>query len=262
MANLDIAKSGRRATDFVGVLVLLLFSACVSIDADFFIRITSLKAVWRSEDGILLPAEFLVPSSSKAKNCQESIDQLNPVLRRYFNRPEVKYCGTLTSRTITDENGNKTKEYTLRKDEFISKHQMSAGSGVGSYGVMMVSAVVPVTLVIPHLELFSFSAETSDDSMILRMYVNREIHRNLANEVHEFSSARITMKDGDALLPLLGRFSIELDNDTSDECQIEFEGRKSVLKPSEKRRYRLNYTEDQMYSKDGFRALTIGGCLF
>ncbi len=262
MTDLDFTKNSWTPTGLVVVLVFLLFSACVSIDADFFIRITSLKAAWGSEDGILLPAEFLVPSSAKAKNCQESIDQLSPVLHRYFNKPEVKYCGTLTSRTITDENGNETKEYTLKKDEYISEHQMSPGSGERSYGVMAVSAVVPFTLVVPNLELFSFTAETSDSLVILRIYVNKALHQNLANEVQEFSNTRISVNDGDALLPHLGRFNIDLDNDSNAECRIEFEGRKNVLKPSEKERYRLNYTNDEVYGKDGFRALAIGGCLF
>ena len=148
MANLRLRKNGCRPTGFGVVLVFLLLSACVSIDADFLVRISSLKAAWGSEDEML------------------------------------------------------------------------------------------------------------------KLYVNQELHQNLANEIQEFSNVRISVKDGEALLPHLGRFSIEVENDSNDECHIEFEGRKSVVEPSEKKRYRLNYTNAEVYGKEGFRALEIGGCLF
>ena len=261
MVDLPIVKGGRTAIEFGVVLIGLLISACVSIDADFFISIDSLKVAWRSEDKILLPAELLVPSSAKAKNCQESIDQLNPVLHKYFNNPEVNYCAKLTRRTVIDENGNKTQEFTLNKNEFLTGYHTSSGSEEVSYGVMAVRAAMRVTRKMPSEEFISFSAEASDDAVIIRMYVNKELHQNLANEVQEFSNVRLSTKDGNALIPHLGRFNIEIDNDSAAECRVEFEGRTSVLKPSEKKQFRLDYTLDEVYSSEGFQALAIGGCL-
>ena len=262
MADSQMNKRSRPAIVFSVFLVCFLLQACVSIDADFFISIERLKTAWGSEEKLLLPAKLIIPSSAKAKNCQESAAQLNPVLHKYFNNPEVKYCGTLTRRTVTDENGRKAEEYNLKKNEFMTGYHSSPGSGESSYGVMVISSEVPLTHETPSEEFFSFSARKSDDAVIIRMYVNKELHQSLANEVQQFSNVQLSVKDGDALLPHLGRFNIELDNDSGDECHIEFEGQTSTLKPSEKKRFSLNYTVNELYGNEGIRALAIGGCLF
>jgi len=185
------------------------------LDGVFYTSIEELKQVENSGEAMRLTAEFIVPSP-EANNCESAMSITLNFLQRYFNEPKVEYCGVM----YKTEKGETLRSYRLEKGAFTTgfSTEESGDIKVTSYGVVGVDAIVPVHReMIPEQYFSIFMERKSNDSIELKLHINEEMHSAMRTEAAGFSSAVI---DGQAVIDL-GRFDVELHNDSSAECQIQ-----------------------------------------
>ncbi len=243
-------RISQRTFKVLGLVCCSLLLASCQLDGEFYISMEKLKQVENSGETMKLPAKFFVPSP-KADNCESAMDITSNFLQRYFNEPKTEYCGVM-HRTEKDET---VTSYRLEKGEFMTEYQTNESTGVTvtSYGVVAVDTIVPVSHDTMPEQYFSFFIErNNNDSITIKLHINTEMHDAMLIEAAEFSNATV---NGRAVIDL-GRFDIELHNDSSEECQIQANGQTSFLQPNERESFRIS---DLNF--DGERSLTIDNCI-
>lgn len=242
------ARISQRTFKVLGLVCCGLLLTSCQLDGEFYISMEKLKQVENSGETMKLPAKFFVPSPN-TYNCESAMDISLNFIQRYLNEPKAEYCGVM-HRT---EKGETVTSYRLEKDEFMTEYRTNESTGVTSYGVVVVDAIVPVSHDTMDEQYFSFFIERNNsDSITLKLHINTEMHNAMLIDAAAYSNATV---NGRAVIDL-GRFDVELHNDSSEECQIQVYGQTSFLQPNERESFRigdLNFV--------GERFLTINNCI-